>query len=243
MKLIKLNAIESTNDFLKELSKTNPLENFTTVMAEYQSNGKGQTGAVWVSEKGKNIIMSTLIKDVLKNSEQVFHLNVLISISIIQVLNELKVPNLKIKWPNDIMSDAKKIAGILIENRFKSDASIESIIGIGLNVNQKDFELLPKATSLGLIMNKEFNLESLLEKIILQIKVNYQLINNDKVNELWEIYFSYLFKINQHMSFEDSNKNVFTGTILGVTREGKLEVKLQHNLIKTFGIKEIQMNY
>lgn len=243
MQLIKLSAIDSTNDFLKELSKQDVLENFTTVVAENQTNGKGQMGAVWVSESGKNLIMSTLVKDVLKNADQVFHLNVAISISIIQVLEALNIPNLAVKWPNDIMSDTKKIAGILIENRFKSDTTIESVVGIGLNVNQKDFTSFPKASSLILLMDKEYGIEQLLDAIILKIKQNCELINSNSSKKLWSQYYNYLFKKDIEIPFEDSDKNLFFGTILGVTSEGKLEVMIQDMTIKTFGIKEIQMQY
>ncbi len=243
MQLIKLSAIDSTNDFLKELSKNEMLENFTTVVAENQTKGKGQMGAVWVSEIGKNLIMSMLIRDVIKNAEEVFHLNVAISVSIISVLETLQLPNLAIKWPNDILSDEKKVAGILIENRFKSDGTIESIVGIGLNVNQKDFTSFPKASSLALLTKKEYDMEQLLDAVVLKIKQNSESINSNSSVELWNKYYNYLFKKDIEMSFEDADKNSFLGTILGVTPEGKLEVIFQDKMIKTFGIKEIQMKY
>ena len=243
MKLIKLNAIDSTNDFLKELSKDVETENFTTVMAENQTKGKGQMGSVWVSEVGKNLTMSTLIKGLLLNPEEVFHLNVMVSISIIQVLRELNIPNLAIKWPNDIMSDTKKIAGILIENRFKSDKSIESIVGIGMNVNQNNFNSLPNATSLGLIMSKDYDVNQLVDLIVFKIIENSKLISTTNVSILWEIYYKNLFKKEVLMPFEDTNKNTFFGFIIGVSIEGRLQVRLQDNAIKTFGIKEIKMVY
>ena len=242
MQVIKLSAIDSTNDFLKELSKAEVLENFTTVVTENQTNGRGQMGAVWVSEIGKNLIMSTLVKDVLKKADEVFHLNVAVAVSIIEVLEALQLPSLAIKWPNDIMSDEKKVAGILIENRFKSDTTIESIVGIGLNVNQQDFASFPHASSLSLLMKKEYDIEQLLDAIVLKIKQNCDLINNSS-EKLWNEYFNYLFKKDIEMTFEDTDKKRFSGTILGVTQEGKLEVILQDKSIKTFGIKEIQMQY
>lgn len=243
MQLIKLSAIDSTNDFLKELSKLDVLENFTTVITEKQTNGRGQMGAVWVSEVGKNLIMSILVKEVVKNAEKIFHLNVAIAVSIIEVLAELNLPNLAIKWPNDILSDEKKVAGILIENRFKSDTTIESIVGIGLNVNQIDFSSFPKASSLALLMKKEYEIELLLEAIVLKTKQNCELINSNSSEKLWDKYYSYLFKKDIEMPFEDANKIHFSGTILGVTPDGKLEVILEDKTIKTFGIKEIKMQY
>ena len=172
MSLIKLSAIDSTNDYLKVLSRNQIIENFTTVVAEKQTQGKGQMGATWISEEGKNLIMSILIKEVLQDVDAIFHLNVAVALSIFEVLNETKVPNLSIKWPNDIMSDHKKIAGILIENSIKSDGKFESVVGIGVNVNQQNFENLPKASSMALVSNSEFDLDELLHKIIFQIKKN-----------------------------------------------------------------------
>ncbi|MES2747958.1 MAG: biotin--[acetyl-CoA-carboxylase] ligase [Bacteroidota bacterium] len=243
MQLIKLSAIDSTNDFLKELSKNEALENFTTVTTEQQTKGKGQMGSTWVTESGKNLIMSILIKDVISKTDQVFHLNRAVSVAIIQVLETLQLPNLAIKWPNDIMSENKKIAGILIENRFKSDTSIESVVGIGLNVNQKNFSLLPNASSLALISNKEFEIDFLLAQIVKKIKENCMFIINNSIEKNSQLYLDYLFKKDIIMSFEDKNKNTFSGTIVGVTNEGKLEVMLDDKSIQSYGIKEITLLY
>lgn len=243
MKLIKLNAIDSTNDFLKEMSRNEVVENFTTVVAESQTKGKGQMGSIWNSEQGKNIIMSTLVKDVLQDASDIFHLNVAISLAVIEVLQDLNIPKLSIKWPNDIMSDTKKLAGILIENSFKSDNRIESIVGIGLNVNQKDFILLPKATSLSIVMNIEYELVELLNSIVFQIRKNCALIVSGQSELLWNEYHQKLFKIGIPVAFEDVNYNQFMGIIQKVTDEGKLQIIIEDDSIKTFGIKEITMLY
>jgi BirA family biotin operon repressor/biotin-[acetyl-CoA-carboxylase] ligase len=104
MKLIKLDAIDSTNDFLKSMSSQDEQENFTVVTAENQTKGKGQMGAVWKSETGKNLIMSVLVKDFLFDNEKVFNLNIIVSLSVLEVLKSLNIPDLCIKWPNDIMA-------------------------------------------------------------------------------------------------------------------------------------------
>ena len=241
MNLIKLDAIDSTNDFLKELSKNQVVENFTVVVAKNQTKGKGQMGSTWDSESGKNIIMSVLIKDVLNDVGEIFHLNVAVALSIIQVLEEFNLPKLSIKWPNDIMSETKKLCGILIENSFKSDTKIESVVGIGLNVNQKVFENLPKASSMAVVMNKEYDLDFLIEKILFQLKKYCGLILSNQEDKLWNDFHKYLFKMNMPMPFEDANQNRFMGIIQGVTDDGKLQLLLEDNSIKTCGIKEIQM--
>jgi BirA family biotin operon repressor/biotin-[acetyl-CoA-carboxylase] ligase len=243
MNLIKLDAIDSTNDFLKELSKKEVVENFTVVVTKNQTKGKGQMGTTWNSECGKNLIISILIKDVLKNIDEIFHLNVAVALSVVQVLEEFDLPKLSIKWPNDIMSDTKKLCGILIENSFKSDSKIESVVGIGLNVNQKAFNNLPKAASMLVVMKQEFDLDVILKRINFQIKKNCSLIISNQEDKLWFDFHEYLFKLNVPMPFEDANKNRFMGIIQGVTKDGKLQLILEDDSIKTFGIKEIQMLY
>jgi len=241
MSIIKLNAIDSTNDFLKVLSRNQSVDNFTTVVAQKQTNGKGQMGAVWQSEEGKNLIMSVLVKDVLQNVDEIFHLNVAVALSVIQVLEVFNIPNLSVKWPNDIMSDQKKICGILIENSIKSDTNVESIIGIGLNVNQLKFDNLPKASSMAVICEKEFDLDSILDLIIFQIKKNCSWILSQQSDKLWQEYHKKLFKINVPMAFEDVFQNKFMGIIQGVLTDGRLQVLLEDDSIKSYGIKEIQI--
>jgi BirA family transcriptional regulator, biotin operon repressor / biotin---[acetyl-CoA-carboxylase] ligase len=243
MNVIKLDAIDSTNDFLKELSKKQVVENFTVVVAKTQTKGKGQMGSSWDSESGKNLIMSILIKDILRNIDEIFHLNVAVALSVIQVLEEFNLPKLSIKWPNDIMSDTKKLCGILIENSFKSDSKIESVVGIGLNINQKAFNNLPKASSMLVVMHREFDLDAILNRLIFQIKKNCSLIVSNQEDKLWNDFHNYLFKMNVPMPFEDANKLRFMGIIQGITNEGKLQLILEDDSIKTFGIKEIQMLY
>ncbi|WP_396211954.1 biotin--[acetyl-CoA-carboxylase] ligase [Flavobacterium sp.] len=243
MKLIKLGAIDSTNDYLKSLSSKNVLENFTVITAQSQHKGRGQMGASWISEAGKNLIMSVLVKDVLKNADEIFHLNVAVASAVIQSLAECNLPNLSIKWPNDIMSDNKKVCGILVENSFKSDSKIESIVGIGLNVNQTSFDNLPKASSMASIMSKEFDLDTIVESIIFHIKQNCNLILSNQAYKVWNDFHRYLFKINVPIPFEDVNQNRFMGIIQGVTNDGKLEVLLEDDSVKTYGIKEIQLLY
>lgn len=241
MNIIKLDAIDSTNDFLKEISKKQVVDNFTIVVAKTQTKGKGQMGSTWDSESGKNLIMSVLVKDVLNDVSEIFHLNIAVALSIIQLLEEYNLPKLSIKWPNDIMSDNRKLCGILIENSFKSDNKIESIVGIGLNVNQKNFDKLPKASSMAVVMNNEFALDTLIEKAIFHLKKNCSLIIANQEVQLWNDFHKYLFKINTPMPFEDANQNRFMGIIQGVTDDGKLKLLLEDDSTITYSIKEIQM--
>lgn len=242
MKHIKLDAIDSTNEFLKGLSGNKMVENFTVVSAENQTKGKGQMGSSWVSEPGKNLIMSVLVNNFLFDKNRIFDINILTAITIIEVLQIFEIPELSIKWPNDILSYNKKIGGILIENSFKNDGNIISIIGIGLNVNQLNFELLPKASSLALICNTTFNKEELLFQIVEKLKNNCTVWGQNKEMVLQK-YNNLLFKKGVPMPFAVADEPNFMGIIQGVSTDGKLQILLNNDSIAAFEIKEIQMLY
>jgi len=241
--IIKLNATHSTNDFLKNITSKQPTENFTIVMTESQTKGKGQRGNTWTTEPGKNLIFSTLVKSLTNSENSIFDLNIAVSISIIEALETFKIPKLNIKWPNDILSEGKKISGILIENTISGQQYISSIIGIGLNVNQTNFENLPKASSLKNITKKEFNKEELLLEIINKMKDNHELISNHKSDILWEKYHNYLFKKEIPSVFELSNGTRFMGIIKKVQPNGKIQILLENDSLSEFDIKEAKLIY
>jgi BirA family transcriptional regulator, biotin operon repressor / biotin---[acetyl-CoA-carboxylase] ligase len=242
MKLIKLDAIDSTNDFLKGLSNNQSVENFTVVTAESQTKGKGQMGSVWVSEPSKNLTMSVLVTNFLYDINSIFDINIVVSTTIIQVLQDLQIPQLSIKWPNDIMSYNKKIGGILIENSIKTDGTINSIVGLGLNVNQTDFENLPKASSLAVVCNAPFDKEIILIKFVEKLEQNIQLWTENRT-ETWSDYKNMLFKKGVPMPFVDKTELNFMGIIQDVTSTGKLQILLENDSVSEFEIKEIQMLY
>jgi BirA family biotin operon repressor/biotin-[acetyl-CoA-carboxylase] ligase len=242
MKLIKLDAIDSTNDFLKGLSNKQGVENFTVVTAENQLKGKGQMGSKWDSESGKNLIMSVLVKGFLFDNESVFNLNVVVSLAAIRTLKKFNIPELSIKWPNDIMSANKKIGGILIENSIKGDGTITSIVGLGLNVNQMEFQNLPRASSLAIISNSYFDKEEILIEIINQIK---EMIASygAKASFLWTEYTNELFRIGIPTAFTDENEINFMGIMKGVSDIGKLQILLDDDSVGEYNLKEVQMLY
>ena len=243
MIIIKLNAIDSTNDFLKQMMLNSVVEDFTVVTAESQSKGRGQMGNKWVSEEGKNIIASVLIKEISFDNNSIFTLNAAIALAICSVLKLNNIPNIFIKWPNDIMSGNKKVCGILIENSIKTDGFFDSIVGFGINVNQLNFENLPSASSLKLISGIEFSRENLLSEILIEFQKLIFLIKAGLHDEIWAEYQKKLFKINQLSVFQDNESKKFMGIVKGVSSQGRLEVLLENDKMKSFGIKEIQLLY
>lgn len=242
MPIIKLDAIDSTNDYLKQLARVTNLENYTMVLANEQTNGKGQMGAKWVSEKGKNLTMSILIKDVQLDNQNIYDFNIAVALSIIKVLKNIQIPNVFIKWPNDIMAENKKLAGILIENTIKPDGSINAIIGIGLNLNQTNFDDIPQASSLKCITGKTYEQEEIAILLKDSLETNRATIEKHS-DSLWDDYHNNLYKINYPSPFEDKEGIRFMGIIKKVTHDGKLVVQLEDDSITHFEVKEVKMLY
>ena len=108
MNIIKLDAINSTNDYLKGLLQQQFVENFTIVTAENQTDGKGQMGSKWNVESGKNLTFSVLVKDLLLEVNQIFHLNVATAVSIIEALSFLEIKDLAIKCQTTFWQKVKR---------------------------------------------------------------------------------------------------------------------------------------
>jgi len=238
---IKLNAIDSTNTFLKANKSISELPNYTVVTAEFQTNGRGQHGAKWESEPGKNLIVSILVHDFYPNNFPDFELIMAVSVAIQQVLNTLDVPELAIKWPNDIMSGKYKIGGILIENLHKSNSAVHTIIGFGLNVNQLHFDGFPSASSLALVCKREFDRQLLLEQLVDSVQYtlsNWETLRVDAINT----YQTSLFCKGKIATFKTSAGS-FEGRIVGVNKQGKLVVQQNNQVELAYDLKEIQLIY
>ena len=240
MRIIKLDAIDSTNRYLKDLSRASVLENYTVVYAKNQTNGKGQMGAKWISEDDKNLTMSILIKNRHLNNSHIFDLNIVVACSIFEVLQSINVPKLSIKWPNDMMSDHKKIGGILIENLIGSEQII-SIVGIGINVNQTNFYDLPKAGSIKSVTSRVFDVEQIMLLIAKKIMHNYEKFVSESARYFWDFYHDHLFKKNVPMAFENRSGQKFMGILCEVAVNGKIKIQLEDDSFSSFDVKEIKM--
>ena len=240
MKIVKLDAIDSTNDYLKGLLRKHNAEDFTVVTAELQTKGKGQRGATWTSEKGKNIIMSLLVKDFVKGTYSIFDINIVASLAVYRALQSLKIPKLAIKWPNDILFSGNVWACILVENKFKGNNAIDSIVGIGLNVNQTAFETLPQASSLALILNHSLDKDKLLLQIASSIEETVKSWE-ENAEQLRETYIALLFRKDMPTVFQISENSFFNGTSRGLTCVGRLEIEDENGNLLDFDIKEVKM--
>lgn len=243
MHIIKLDATDSTNSYLKTLCTTNNVDDYTAVIAKNQTLGRGQMGANWNSKAFKNLTFS-VFKDLSEfKIEELFYISIVSALAILKTLKTFGIPKLCIKWPNDILSADKKICGILIENVIKQNNFNASVIGIGLNVNQIEFENLPKASSLKLISGKEFDLDELTMAILDNMKHYFKLLKDNKYDELKVEYEMQLFRKNKPSTFKDAEGFMFSGFIKSVSESGHLQVLLEDNILKAFDLKEITLLY
>lgn len=243
MRIIKLDAIDSTNTYLKELIGRGEAEDGLTVVTSFQTNGRGQMGTQWNSQKAKNLTFS-VFKDVsFLDIRHHFYLNIVVSLAVYEALKSLGIAKLKVKWPNDILSDAKKIGGILIENVIKQNVISGTVIGIGLNVNQTDFRDLPAASSLLLLFGKVYDLDEVLTGILKQIDVHFNLLKMNQFKVLKQTYESHLFRKNKPSTFKDVEGSVFIGYIVGVSDLGQLMISVEDHRIKRFDFKEVALLY
>ncbi|SDB66932.1 BirA family transcriptional regulator, biotin operon repressor / biotin-[acetyl-CoA-carboxylase] ligase [Flavobacteriaceae bacterium MAR_2010_188] len=243
MRIIKLNAIDSTNSYLRKLCANGDLSDFTIVTANIQNNGRGQMGTTWVSEKGKNLTASIYKRFNYLEIEDKFLISMLVSVSVMEALRALNIRNLNIKWPNDILAESQKIGGILIENIIKGDKIDGSIIGIGLNVQQTNFENLPRATSLLCLSGKTYETEEVLYTIIDSLKRNCEELKAGNGDYIKNTYHQYLFRRDKPSTFKDEAGNLFSGYIKGVSDNGNMVVILEDEIEKHYDLKEVTLLY
>ena len=243
MRIIKLDAIDSTNSYLRQLSTAEAVKDFTVVLANYQTGGRGQMGTQWHSQDSKNLMVS-VFKDVsCINIEQHFFISVVAALSILEALESFKLPNLKVKWPNDILSENKKIGGILIENVIKKGKLDASIIGFGINVNQTEFDDLPQASSIRLITGRLFDLAELLQVILSKFKDYFKMLEHQQFEVLKACYERNLFRKDKPSTFRNTQGELFSGIIKGISNAGNLRVMIENAIIKEFDLKSITLLY
>ena len=241
MNIIKLDAIDSTNNYLKKIILNEGINDYTVVTAKFQTQGKGQLGTEWESEHSKNLICSVYKKNINIKVQDQFVISALVSLALIKTLRKVNLSNMHIKWPNDIMSDNKKICGILIENIIKQNYIKDTVIGIGLNVNQTVFNNLPNATSIKNLIGTACSIDDILKDLVENIKYYFNELDKSSINSIFEKYEDALFRINKPSTFKNSKGEVFSGYIKGVSRLGKLNVMLEDNLVESYDLKEISM--
>ncbi|MBZ4682602.1 MAG: BirA family transcriptional regulator [Fusobacteriaceae bacterium] len=224
MNIIKFDSIDSTNNYLKNLETVVGDE---VVIAKTQTNGRGRRGNNWASYEGAALFSFVLLKDFNINIEKYAKLPLIAGIAVLKTLKSVVNLDFQFKWTNDIYVNNKKISGILIEN-----INDRFIIGIGINVNNTNFgDFNDIATSLKCETEREFDIESIIKKVIEQFKLEY----SNYINNGWEEQLKYINNHNYLYNKEIIVKNI-NNSYQAIAKEiditGKLIIEKDNNIEK-----------
>lgn len=236
-KIIHLDTVDSTNNYTANLQKEGKIQHGTVILADEQSAGRGQRGASWTSSAGENLLLSIyLAPDNLSVVDQ-SALTHFISLSLIDFLRKIGISG-KIKWPNDIYVNDQKIAGILIENSIRSSRISETIIGVGLNVNQTVFEGV-NATSIKIQSDQHYPLNDVLFSWIQEMNILWAELSKGNLEMLKSRYKQELYLLNQPAIYSDISGE-FEGIVRDVDDNGYLILE-KDTVRKKYDLKEIKL--
>ncbi len=240
---IHLKSVDSTNSYATELLRQNSIPEGSLIYTFEQTNGRGQRGNYWESEPNKNIALSLILYPSFLNADKQYLLTKIISLAVADLMAEIleyseKTGKVKIKWPNDIYIGAKKIGGILIENSWRENSIQNSVVGIGININQTQFKTTDNSISLALIASRQFDLMDIIEQLCAFIEARYLQLKANKLGNIDFAYLQRLYRLDTWNHFS-SNNEMFEGKITGVSDSGKLQVFMKSNETKEFDLKEI----
>lgn len=231
--------IDSTNAYLQRKHSEADIRNWV-VSANEQTAGKGMGSNSWESEAGKNLTFSLAVDMSFLPAEKQFLLSKAVPLGIIDVLDNI-LPNekLSIKWPNDIIYENRKLAGILINSTIKANMMDVSIIGIGLNVNQMQFKDWPThPISLKQITSETYDLQPLLEQIVEHILIKVKLLN-DTPAVIEQDYLKRLFRYCTWADYEVEGKIVRL-FMTGIDKFGRLQLLDEQQKMFCYEIKQIR---
>ena len=232
-KIVHIDETDSTNRWLQKYLATDERSDANMVVwAEYQTAGRGCGTNQWESERGKNLTFSILIHPKDLPATQQFHISMAISLAICEALEQY-IGDVSIKWPNDIYWRNGKIGGILIENTLKGSIIMDSIIGVGLNVNQRVFKSdAPNPVSMWQICEHETDREALLKEIL----EAFERILDSKIREQ---YLSKLYRRKGYHPYADK-EGAFMAEIVTVEDDGHLMLHDDNGKERRYAFKEVQ---
>ncbi|MEZ4993936.1 MAG: biotin--[acetyl-CoA-carboxylase] ligase [Saprospiraceae bacterium] len=241
--LHRFSSLSSTNDHAAQLLLSQPVSEGTVILTGHQTAGRGQMGNTWEAEAGKNLTLSVVLHPRFLPARHQFDLNQAVALAVRDTIAHLTGMDVKIKWPNDLLLEERKICGILIQNTLSGAYLQASIIGIGMNVNQQSFPPgLTRAGSMLLATKVDYDLEHVLWELLHRLEGRYLRLKQNGVEEIRQEYLSHLFRMNERHPYAYADGQRFYGRICDIDRSGKLMLETDKG-IELFGLKEIQYLY
>ena len=178
-KRIHLPSVDSTNKYAAELLEREELAHGTVILADEQTAGEGQRGRPWISTPGSDLTLSVVLVPPDMSAAKQFGIAQLAALAIKETVEAEDVQGVQVKWPNDVLVEDRKIAGVLIANELVGQQLARSVVGIGLNVNSSGNEQGPPATSISMELLRRVDRDALLERLLAAMEHRWQLLIAD----------------------------------------------------------------
>lgn len=240
-KITRYNSLESTNNFVAKQLITGIYAKGEVILAHFQTEGRGQRGSTWQSLPGDNLTFSFAVSSDFLNIHEHFILSKAVSVAIYEMLSDTLLTDIHIKWPNDILVSDHKICGILLETKM-ADSKKYTIVGIGLNVNQVDFDPAYKATSIASQLGRSVVLDSILKDLITALNRNLDLVLKGYFDDVEFRYKEALYGSGYWIQFSEEHRE-FLGQIKEVDNEGVILVKSKQGHTQNYRAKEVKISY
>ena len=240
-----LDTIDSTSTELRQRMSAEELPHGYCISADFQTSGHGQATNRWESEDGKNLLFSLLLRPTVIPAAEQFVITELVTLAIINALQDYIRQQITIKWPNDIYVGDKKLCGILIENALCGSTIDTCIVGIGININQELFVSdAPNPVSLKQLNGRDNDRGEILEEIYQNILNYYDYLadnwqNNDIKQSLYYEYMNNLYRRTGYHNYSTPEGEHFRAEIEDIGPQGHLTLRLESGELRIFAFKEV----
>jgi BirA family biotin operon repressor/biotin-[acetyl-CoA-carboxylase] ligase len=235
--IIQIDRVSSTNNYAAKLLNQTKIPFGAVIMAQFQDDGRGQRGAVWQSKSGENLLFSAILDGSLMKECPPFYLSKCVAVSIKDTLSFFLKHKIHLKWPNDVLVERRKIAGVLIESQWKGNNLFSSIIGVGLNVNQTHFEYGFDATSMKLLSANDYDLKEVLQVLCTKLNFNFNRLLSKEYSDLQQDYLSSLYKYNEKTHFKIGDK-LEEVVLKDVNENGMVSLEMLGGKIKEYDFSQ-----
>jgi len=231
-----IKQITSTNEMLWKMIREKSVPEGFILYTDFQKAGKGQIGNTWESKARKNLLFSMVMYPKHIPIDEQFVISQFVSLAIKKTLDNY-IDDVCVKWPNDIYWNDKKLGGILIENSLQGKEIKATVVGIGLNINQKNFESdAPNPVSIFQILGKTVRRKKILIEIQQNILEMYNQLDFEKIRLE---YFSSLYRKDGYHTYKAEDE-MFRAKIKSVHPDGQLELQTESGECRGFYFKEVQ---
>lgn len=236
---VELPSVDSTNKYAAEALRLSKLRHGAVILAHEQTGGRGQRGRTWHAAPGLDLTCSIVLQPTALKADEQFRIAQAAALAVHAVVAESVAGDVRVKWPNDILVDRAKVAGILIQNELAGERIASTIIGIGLNVNSTDMDPEHRATSLRLATGTVFQLPTIAERLCRALEAHWHLLGTD-AQELGRRYLERLWSRGRWAAAE-LDGNPLMVRPMDVDGHGRIIVELEAGDVVAYGLDRLRL--